>query len=239
MYKSPRTCESGLVTVVANDYIIITIANLMIAFFTAFSLSIAASLPRCPVIYHDFEMRIPGVPKTVPKIPIGLLTLAQFKHICSRPDSLSHSHHPDHPHPLNPQPQTVSSTGPQEVSSKAQARAATPSYDDFGVNLRRRDRGVGYGDGGDMVAMDSMLTRNHSEKIDEIRDSFPTLKECFERVPGEVGFNIELKYPPGIPLPSRLLLSHHNYHNQLMPQKSRKLDWVLTLLSAMTMLMRF
>ncbi|OAX80218.1 hypothetical protein ACJ72_05451 [Emergomyces africanus] len=129
-----------------------------------------------PVIYHDFLVSETGI-----DAPVHTLTLEQFLHLSEARDPRE--------------------SGPQGGSSKA----VDPLLDDLRMSAARRQRSMSVGE-------EFAATAHMSEKMKHTRDfkkkgfkgntrgshiqaPFATLEELFKKLPKNVGFNIELKYP--------------------------------------------
>lgn len=131
-----------------------------------------------PVIYHDFLVSETGI-----DAPVHTLTLEQFLHI-------NDIRTPRHSRPASPVP----FENPKLASIKnSESRAS-----------RLRSMSVGGGDINDSVDMDERMkhTRDFKRKGfkgnsrgNHIQAPFATLEEMFRKIPLDVGFNIEMKYP--------------------------------------------
>lgn len=128
-----------------------------------------------PVIYHDFLVSETGI-----DAPVHTLTLEQFLHINDRNTSRASR---------TPSPDRIKNAVLEKV------RNADGVY---------RPRSLSMGYAGAELDMDERMkhTRDFKEKGFKantrghfIHAPFTTLEEMFKKVPEEVGFNIEMKYP--------------------------------------------
>ncbi|KAK2792751.1 Glycerophosphocholine phosphodiesterase [Onygenales sp. PD_12] len=151
-----------------------------------------------PVIYHDFLVSETGI-----DAPVHTLTLEQFLHLGD-----PHGHGDQHSTTRNATAATSSAsssfsdgppTNPTVADLKNTAIAASMN--------NRRQRSMSMGE-----TFESAVATRMSEKMKHTRDfkkkgfkgnsrgdhiqaPFATLEELFKKLPGDVGFNIELKYP--------------------------------------------
>lgn len=129
-----------------------------------------------PVIYHDFLVSETGI-----DAPVHTLTLEQFLHI--NPDSRRTPNHSD----------TPKSTTRGENGSRARSNSFAP----------KRSQSMGYaGSGRDDMDERMKHTRDFKSKGYKansrgnfIQAPFATLEDLFRRLPEDIGFNIEMKYP--------------------------------------------
>lgn len=128
-----------------------------------------------PVIYHDFLVSETGI-----DAPVHTLTLEQFLHV-------NEMRTPRHSRPASPIP---------FEKPKAKTGDARSS--------RLRSLSVGGGDSNESLDMEERMkhTRDFKKKGfkgnsrgNHIQAPFATLEEMFRKVPANVGFNIEMKYP--------------------------------------------
>lgn len=130
-----------------------------------------------PVIYHDFLVSETGI-----DAPVHTLTLEQFLHV-------NEMRTPRHSRPASPIPFEKS-----RVSSLKNSEGRTS---------RMRSMSVGGGDS-DVVDMEERMKHTRDFKKNgfkgnsrgnHIQAPFATLEEMFKKLPQNVGFNIEMKYP--------------------------------------------
>ncbi|KAF4510945.1 hypothetical protein G6O67_002790 [Ophiocordyceps sinensis] len=129
-----------------------------------------------PVIYHDFLVSETGI-----DAPVHTLTLEQFLHINSdkRRDATPNN--------------LLGQAAPRQRSPRARSNSFAP----------QRSLSMGYaGSGHDEMEERMKHTRDFKEKGYKansrgnfIQAPFATLEDLFRKLPEEIGFNIELKYP--------------------------------------------
>ena len=133
-----------------------------------------------PVIYHDFLVSETGI-----DAPVHTLTLEQFLHI-------SDARTPRASRPSSPVRLEKSHTSHLRASNR-DLRAA-----------RLRSMSMGGADSSESLEMEERMkhTRDFKRKGfkgnsrgNHIQAPFATLEEMFKKIPHEVGFNIEMKYP--------------------------------------------
>lgn len=131
-----------------------------------------------PVIYHDFLVSETGV-----DAPVHTLTLEQFLHV-------NEMRTPRHSRPASPVP----FENPKVSTLKNGESRGT----------RLRSMSVGGGDSNETVDMEERMKHTRDFKMkgfkgnsrgNHIQAPFATLEEMFRKVPTNVGFNIEMKYP--------------------------------------------
>ena len=130
-----------------------------------------------PVIYHDFLVSETGI-----DAPVHTLTLEQFLHI--NPDSSRNGYHP------NP---AKAGTRRQDPVKRTRSSSFTP----------RRTNSVGFvGEQNAELEERMKHTRDFKEKGYKansrgnfIQAPFATLEDLFRKLPENIGFNIEMKYP--------------------------------------------
>jgi len=131
-----------------------------------------------PVIYHDFLVSETGI-----DAPVHTLTLEQFLHI-------NDIRTPRHSRPASPVP----FENPKLTNVKSSEQRAS----------RLRSMSVGGAGSNNSVDMDERMkhTRDFKKKGfkgnsrgSHIQAPFATLEEMFRKIPLDVGFNIEMKYP--------------------------------------------
>jgi glycerophosphodiester phosphodiesterase len=133
-----------------------------------------------PVIYHDFLVSETGI-----DAPVHALTLEQFLHVSDV---------------RTPRPSRPASPVPFEKSHTSNLRnsARDPR------SARLRSMSMGGGESNESLEMDERMkhTRDFKKKGfkgnsrgNHIQAPFATLEEMFKKIPSEVGFNIEMKYP--------------------------------------------
>ncbi|UNI20271.1 Glycerophosphodiester phosphodiesterase [Purpureocillium takamizusanense] len=129
-----------------------------------------------PVIYHDFLVSETGI-----DAPVHTLTLEQFLHI--NPDKGRDRIHHSGPKVANG----------RTVSPRPRSHSFTP----------KRSQSMGYAGSGHAEMEERMKhTRDFKEKGYKansrgnfIQAPFATLEDLFRKLPEEIGFNIEMKYP--------------------------------------------
>ncbi|KAF8418071.1 Glycerophosphoryl diester phosphodiesterase family-domain-containing protein [Tirmania nivea] len=131
-----------------------------------------------PVLYHDFLVGETGI-----DAPVHTLTLEQFLAIS------------EHQAPRGSRPGSPSHFSPNSASSTTE----------IGPAPIRRSRSMSLGPGakGNEVNEKMKYTRNYklkggfkgNSRGTSIQGPFTTLEEVFMRLPKDIGFNIELKYP--------------------------------------------
>ncbi|KAH0842851.1 Glycerophosphodiester phosphodiesterase GDE1 [Fonsecaea pedrosoi] len=133
-----------------------------------------------PVIYHDFLVSETGI-----DAPVHTLTLEQFLHV-------NDMRTPRHSRPASPVPFEK----PKTASLKSVERDIRTS--------RLRSMSVSGATSNESLEMDERMkhTRDFKKKGfkgntrgNHIQAPFATLEEMFKKIPQEVGFNIEMKYP--------------------------------------------
>jgi glycerophosphodiester phosphodiesterase len=131
-----------------------------------------------PVIYHDFTVSETGI-----DAPVHSLTLEQFLHV-------NDMRTPRHSRPASPVP--IDTTNKKTESKNGDPRQGA------------RMRSMSVGGASEIVEMDERMkhTRDFKKKGfkgnsrgNHIQAPFTTLEEMFRKLPGDVGFNIEMKYP--------------------------------------------
>lgn len=131
-----------------------------------------------PVIYHDFLVSETGI-----DAPVHTLTLEQFLHV-------NDIRTPRHSRPASPVP-------------FENPKLSNIKYSDIRAS-RLRSMSVGGSDTNDTIDMEERMkhTRDFKKKGfkgnsrgNHIQAPFATLEEMFRKIPAEVGFNIEMKYP--------------------------------------------
>lgn len=132
-----------------------------------------------PVIYHDFLVSETGI-----DAPVHTLTLEQFLHV--NPQSAPRKSHPSSP---------TLKTNKQFPISPSDAAEFT---------LRPRSLSMGYSVPAADNYMEERMKYTHDFKAKGfkgntrgrfIQQPFTTLEEMFKKLPDNVGFNIEMKYP--------------------------------------------
>ncbi|EGE81684.2 glycerophosphocholine phosphodiesterase Gde1, variant [Blastomyces dermatitidis ATCC 18188] len=128
-----------------------------------------------PVIYHDFLVSETGI-----DAPVHTLTLEQFLHLSE-------------------------ARGPRESGGPGgSSKAVDPHLADLRTSAARRQRSMSVGEEFVSSVMSEKMkhTRDFKKKGfkgntrgSHIQAPFATLEELFKKLPKEVGFNIELKYP--------------------------------------------
>lgn len=131
-----------------------------------------------PVIYHDFLVSETGV-----DAPVHTLTLEQFLHV-------NEMRTPRHSRPASPVP--------FENPKVSNLKTGDPRAS------RLRSMSVGGGDSNESLDMEERMKHTRDVKMkgfkgnsrgNHIQAPFATLEEMFRKVPNNVGFNIEMKYP--------------------------------------------
>lgn len=131
-----------------------------------------------PVIYHDFLVSETGV-----DAPVHTLTLEQFLHV-------NELRTPRHSRPASPVP--------FENPKVSNLKTGDPRAS------RLRSMSVGGGDNNESLDMEERMKHTRDFKMkgfkgnsrgNHIQAPFATLEEMFRKVPNNVGFNIEMKYP--------------------------------------------
>lgn len=131
-----------------------------------------------PVIYHDFLVSETGI-----DAPVHTLTLEQFLHV-------NDMRTPRQSRPASP------------VSFEAMTKPSGPKTGD--LRERARARSMSVGGGAEAAELDERMkhTRDFKKKGfkgntrgNTIQAPFTTLEEMFKKLPADVGFNIEMKYP--------------------------------------------
>lgn len=145
-----------------------------------------------PVIYHDFVVGETGI-----DAPVHAMTLEQFLHVNHTPPASSRSRNP--------------SPSPAHLSSKNSISSLRNGSTNGSVNGSSKDgefvmrpRSLSMGESEATNHMEERMKYTHAMKTRGykansrgrfIAQPLTTLSEMFKKVPNEVGFNIELKYP--------------------------------------------
>ncbi|KAH3681650.1 hypothetical protein WICPIJ_007376 [Wickerhamomyces pijperi] len=154
-----------------------------------------------PVIYHDFLVAESGV-----DIPMHELTLEQFLHLGDMNGTAAAS--------TSSASASASASGSSEGSTiDLDSKAATTVADTETIKPKLRARSSSHSVHLDRLSKDQELNHANLEKMKltrtykvnkgfkgnsrglNIASSFVTLKDLFKKVPKNVGFNIECKYP--------------------------------------------
>ena len=129
-----------------------------------------------PVIYHDFLVSETGI-----DAPVHTLTLEQFLHV-----------------------NDVRTPRPSRPASPVQYENPKVATHNNVEGRQRQYRSMSVGNGGDTAEMDEKMkhTRDFKKKGfkgntrgNHVQAPFATLEEMFQKLPKDVGFNIEMKYP--------------------------------------------
>ncbi|KFH73895.1 hypothetical protein MVEG_01108, partial [Podila verticillata NRRL 6337] len=186
--------------------------NTLLSFVTAASLGaeyvefdVQMTKDMVPVLYHDWTVTETGL-----DIPVSSLTVDQFRKLSgskSRPQTGSTPSSPKFEHPPLPSSTTPPAQGnalpnkpemPRRTSHQSGSETSSVSSKDGNQPRLGRSNSLG--------AMAKLKSLNSSEPADPaakmkgnglgtIQAPFATLKDTFETVPTNIGFNIEVKYP--------------------------------------------
>ncbi|KAF9407914.1 Glycerophosphocholine phosphodiesterase [Podila epigama] len=190
--------------------------NTLLSFVTAASLGaeyvefdVQMTKDMVPVLYHDWTVTETGL-----DIPVSSITVDQFRKL-SGPKSRSHtSSTPSSPKleqtalpPSPPPSQVVSSEGdyltkpelPRRISHQSGSETSSISSKDGITTRLGRSNSLGA-----MAKLKNLTAMSEpadpaakmkGNGLGTIQAPFATLKDTFETVPGNIGFNIEVKYP--------------------------------------------
>ncbi|KAF9115356.1 Glycerophosphocholine phosphodiesterase [Mortierella sp. AM989] len=186
--------------------------NTLLSFVTAASLGaeyvefdVQMTKDMVPVLYHDWTVTETGL-----DIPVSSITLEQFRNL-SKSKSHNHGNGSQPPSPKSEAQSVRSATPPSPPSTSLEvpptrpglARRLThePEIDAYKENQARLGRSNSLGAISKLKAMtavskpESLAAKIKGNGLGTIQAPFATLKDTFETVPSNIGFNIEVKYP--------------------------------------------
>jgi len=166
--------------------------NTILSFVTAASLGaqyvefdVHLTKDLVPIIYHDFKYKDPI---TEMAIPLNTISLEQFRRLAAmhakresariRSYSLEDVVHFDDSSPKGRSPPSL--TRAAAGLSSTSLGSSAPATSSSSVSS---------------VTVSPPSSRSPNSAIHTIEDTFPTLEECFKKIPSKTGFNIEVKYP--------------------------------------------